>query len=52
MEVYRVEAFLADGRHTWNSGMFIWRVDRILAEMQRQMPRFCDQLMQLDAACC
>jgi mannose-1-phosphate guanylyltransferase len=44
------ESFLTDGLHTWNSGMFIWRVDRILAEMQRQMPRFYDQLMQIDAA--
>jgi mannose-1-phosphate guanylyltransferase len=44
------EEFMANGRHTWNSGMFIWRVDRILAEMKRQMPRFYDQLMQLDAA--
>jgi len=44
------EEFIANGRHTWNSGMFIWRVDRILAEMQKQMPRFYDQLMQLDAA--
>ena len=44
------EAFVADGLHTWNSGMFIWRVDRILAEMQRQMPSFYDQLTQIDAA--
>jgi mannose-1-phosphate guanylyltransferase len=44
------EAFVADGKHTWNSGMFIWRVDRILAELQRQMPGFYDQLMQIDAA--
>jgi mannose-1-phosphate guanylyltransferase len=44
------ETFMADGRHTWNSGMFIWRVDRILAEMQRQMPQFYEQLMQIDAA--
>ncbi len=44
------ETFMADRRHTWNSGMFIWRVDRILAEMQRQMPKFYDQLMQIDAA--
>ena len=44
------ECFVADGLHTWNSGMFIWRVDRILAEMQKQLPRFYDQLMQIDAA--
>jgi len=44
------EAFVADGLHTWNSGMFIWRVDRILAEMHKQMPRFYEQLTQIDAA--
>jgi mannose-1-phosphate guanylyltransferase len=42
--------FVADGKHTWNSGMFMWRAERILAEMQRQMPRFYEQLMQIDAA--
>jgi mannose-1-phosphate guanylyltransferase len=44
------ESFMADGLHTWNSGMFIWRVDRILAEMHKQMPQFYDQLVQIDAA--
>ncbi len=31
-------AFLADGRHAWNSGMFVWRVDAILEEIALQMP--------------
>jgi mannose-1-phosphate guanylyltransferase len=29
---------IAHGDHSWNSGMFIWRVDRILEEFDRQMP--------------
>jgi mannose-1-phosphate guanylyltransferase len=29
---------LARGDHTWNSGMFIWRVSRIMEEFARQMP--------------
>jgi mannose-1-phosphate guanylyltransferase len=29
---------LASGDHSWNSGMFIWRTDRILEEFGRQMP--------------
>jgi mannose-1-phosphate guanylyltransferase len=37
------------GVFSWNSGMFIWRVDRILEEFQRQMPEFYTHLMQLDA---
>ena len=49
-DVNTAEAFMADGLHTWNSGMFVWRVDRILDEMQKQMPRFYEQLMQIDAA--
>jgi len=31
-------ALVADGRHSWNSGMFVWRVAAIWAEFQRQMP--------------
>ncbi len=37
------------GLYTWNSGMFIWRVDRILEEFARQMPDLYDVLMQVDA---
>jgi mannose-1-phosphate guanylyltransferase len=29
---------LRDGDHAWNSGMFVWRVDRIMAEFAAQMP--------------
>ncbi len=32
------EAMLRDGQHFWNSGMFIWQVERILSEFERQMP--------------
>jgi mannose-1-phosphate guanylyltransferase len=38
------------GNFSWNSGMFIWRVDRILEEFKRQMPTFYAQLMEVDAA--
>lgn len=50
MEAYRVEGFkekpdetlarefLESGEYAWNSGMFVWRVDTILAEIERQMP--------------
>jgi mannose-1-phosphate guanylyltransferase len=48
--VYTVERFvekpdqetaqklLRSGDHSWNSGMFVWRADTILAEVERQMP--------------
>jgi mannose-1-phosphate guanylyltransferase len=44
------ERFLADGRHSWNSGMFIWRVDRFLVELSRTMPEFFAQLAEVDQA--
>ena len=43
------EAMLADGLHSWNSGMFVWKVERILAEFARQMPGFDRQLQAIDA---
>lgn len=32
------QRFLDAGNYAWNSGMFIWQVDRILDEIRRQMP--------------
>jgi mannose-1-phosphate guanylyltransferase len=36
------------GLYSWNSGMFFWRVDRILKEFERQMPVFFTQLKQVE----
>lgn len=44
------ERFLADGRHSWNSGMFIWRVDRFMAELARTMPELTAQLDEIERA--
>jgi mannose-1-phosphate guanylyltransferase len=30
--------FLEEGRYTWNSGMFIWRADRLMDEFATQLP--------------
>ncbi len=43
------QAMIADGGYAWNSGMFIWRVDRILEEFKRQMPEFYGQLKELES---
>jgi mannose-1-phosphate guanylyltransferase len=55
-EVYRVEDFtekpdletaqkmVQSGEYSWNSGMFIWLVSRIMEEFKRQMPDFYFQL--------
>ncbi len=42
--------FLATGLYSWNSGMFIWQVERIMAEFARQMPDFYAQLQVIEAA--
>jgi mannose-1-phosphate guanylyltransferase len=44
----QAQAMLQGGDHVWNSGMFIWRVDRILAEFSRQMPDLYAQLERID----
>lgn len=46
----RAEEFVMSGRHSWNSGMFIWRVDRILEEMGRQLPELRAGLDAIGAA--
>ncbi len=35
------------GDHTWNSGMFFWRVDDIFAEFRRQMPDLTTKLEEI-----
>lgn len=30
--------YLGSGEYYWNSGMFVWRADRILAEIEKQLP--------------
>jgi mannose-1-phosphate guanylyltransferase len=44
------KTFFDSGRYSWNSGMFIWRVDRVLAEFQRQRPKIYRQLMTISDA--
>lgn len=31
-------AYVASGRHLWNSGMFVWRADTVLAQLQAHLP--------------
>jgi mannose-1-phosphate guanylyltransferase len=35
----KARGFLAAGRYLWNSGMFVWRADTILSEMQKSIPQ-------------
>jgi mannose-1-phosphate guanylyltransferase len=46
----QAKQLLATGDHVWNSGMFVWRVDRILAEFERQMPALYSGLEEIAQA--
>ncbi len=60
--VYMVEKFvekpneetaqklLRSGDHSWNSGMFIWHVDTILNEIEKQMPELHQGLKAIEKA--
>jgi len=38
------------GEYSWNSGMFVWRTERILEEFQRQMPDLFSGLQEIEKA--
>jgi len=44
------EQLLRSGDHSWNSGMFVWRVDVILAEIERQMPDLFKSVSEIASA--
>src|SRR5215212_3151805 len=41
------DQLLRAGDHSWNSGMFVWRVDRILSEIETQMPDLAKAVSQI-----
>ena len=43
------EEYLRAGCYVWNAGIFVWRVDRILAEMRRYLPALADVLDEIGA---
>jgi mannose-1-phosphate guanylyltransferase len=44
------QEFLRSRDHSWNSGMFIWRAEAILAEIDRQMPELAAALHKIASA--
>jgi mannose-1-phosphate guanylyltransferase len=46
----RAQDFLDAGIYAWNSGMFVWRVDRILEEIALRMPALHQVLVELSSA--
>ncbi len=45
----QAQAMVSSGEYSWNSGMFIWRVDRILQEFAQHMPELERQLSEVAA---
>jgi mannose-1-phosphate guanylyltransferase len=45
----RAKRFLRTGDFFWNSGMFAWRCDTILAEISAHLPRLAVAIRKLDA---
>jgi len=44
------QKLLRSGDHSWNSGMFIWRADSILKEINKQMPALGEALKGIASA--
>ncbi|MBL8046420.1 MAG: mannose-1-phosphate guanylyltransferase [Anaerolineales bacterium] len=42
------EKMVADGQHSWNSGMFVWKAEKLMEEFAWQMPGFHHQLTQIE----
>ncbi len=49
-DVATAELFLRQGGYSWNGGIFVCRVDRMLEEIARQMPEMYGLLETIDAA--
>jgi len=43
-------AMLQSGDHSWNSGMFVWKVDQIMPQFNRYMPDLAQTLEEI--SCC
>ncbi len=44
------DRYVESGRYYWNSGMFVWRADTVLAELQQHLPESHKGLMQIATA--
>jgi mannose-1-phosphate guanylyltransferase len=42
--------YLADGKHFWNSGMFVWKAKTILARISKYLPEAIEPLRKIAAA--
>ena len=49
-DLARAEEYVASGKFLWNAGMFVWRVDALNAELERQQPEICAGVTKIAAA--
>ncbi len=49
-DIVRATQFLASGKFSWNSGMFIWRVDRAMQDFERYQPAIFAMCSYLQSA--
>ena len=42
--VATAQAYLQDGHYVWNSGMFVWKVETILAALQKHLPELARKI--------
>ncbi|MFC1783923.1 sugar phosphate nucleotidyltransferase, partial [Planctomycetota bacterium] len=42
--------YIRSGKYCWNSGMFVWRVDTILEQLERFLPHNAERLRRIGAA--
>ncbi len=47
-ELAQAKKYLASGEYAWNSGMFVWKVKRILEEIEQQMPDLHNGLKRIE----
>jgi mannose-1-phosphate guanylyltransferase len=47
-DLERAREFVRSGLYSWNSGMFIWAADAVLAEFERQQPAIHRLLLEID----
>jgi len=44
------EQYMASGEYSWNSGMFVWKAQSVLDEIERQMPKLAAALLEIRGA--
>lgn len=49
-DIDTAQEYLMGQEHSWNSGMFIWQVEAVMQEFERQMPTLYKALMKISAS--